>query len=232
MASCAACGLPKKEGLEFCTGCGTRFPRQEPAVPRRSLRAAGFGMLIAVLLAGATYGLFLMLGHQATRESALSGNDSSRASDSAGRSPATDNTPQVSASAGAVTISAAVGQDQDASSVADFIGTYFAAINSRDYAGYISLFGPQYQSVPTSTQFTQGFSSTTDSSETLTGISASADGDLVATVTFTSHQDSADSPTGNQTCTQWSVSFFLLAESDGYLIDRPPASYHATYAGC
>ena len=123
-------------------------------------------------------------------------------------------------------------QDPAAPSVAGFLDQYFAAINSHDYQSYVSLLDPNMQEDMTAQQFDSGYRSTADSGETLTGISAAANGDTVATVTFTSHQDPADSVDHKENCTDWKISLFLEQANAGYLIDQPPNSYHATHSPC
>ena len=61
-----------------------------------------------------------------------------------------------SAGAGAVTVGTGASQDTDASSVADFLGQYFAAINARDYQSYFSLLSPGLQQDMTQAQFRTG----------------------------------------------------------------------------
>jgi hypothetical protein len=133
---------------------------------------------------------------------------------------------------GQVTIAANASQDPDASAVAAFLNQYFTAINDHDYQSYISLLSPQVQS-PTEQQFDNGYSSTVDSAETLLGISTAADGDLVVSVEFTSHQNPAQSPNQAESCTEWDISLFLeQGGGGGYLVDEPPSGYHASYNAC
>jgi hypothetical protein len=131
-----------------------------------------------------------------------------------------------------VTVAAAAAQDPDASSVADFLGQYFDAINAHDYQSYVSLLGPQLQQGMTQAQFDNGYRSTADSNETLVGISTASDGDLAAEVTFTSHQDPADSPDQSESCTDWDISLYLAQGGSGYLIDPAPPGYKASYQPC
>ena len=131
-----------------------------------------------------------------------------------------------------ITVGAGAAQDPDAPSVADFLGQYFTAINNRDYQSYLSLQSPQIQQGMTQEKFEEGYRSTVDSSETLVGISTSPDGDLAADVTFTSHQDPADSPDQSESCTNWSITLFLNQDGSGYLIDPAPSGYHASYQPC
>jgi hypothetical protein len=261
MESCATCGRPRKAGLKFCTDCGTRFAEQteqaaptradppppepppEPGRPRRRPRQyagwlrAGF----AVVLAGIAAGVFLVVSHENGKPpgNSLSGNTraigTSRAAPTAtatSPSPSPDSQPSASATPGGVAVLPSVAGDQDTASVASFLGQYFAAINSRDYQAYISMFSLQGRPALTQQQFTTGYESTTDSAETLTGLSTAANGDLAANVSFTSHQDPADSVTGTQSCTDWTLTFYLLQANGGYLIDKPPAGYHAAYTAC
>jgi hypothetical protein len=135
-------------------------------------------------------------------------------------------------SVGQVTISADLSQDPDASSVATFLNQYFTAINNHDYQSYISLLSSQDGQDLTQERFDSGYGSTVDSAETLLGISTAANGDLVASVTFTSHQNPADSPDQQESCTDWNISLFLEQDAGGYLVEEPPSSYHASYQAC
>src|SRR6202035_2657241 len=109
---------------------------------------------------------------------------------------------------------------------------YFIVINNHDYAGYLALLSPQEQQDWTAGMFAAGFRSTTDSGETLAGISTAPDGRTVATVTFTSHQDPAVSVNHSQACTRWQILLFLEKQGNGYLIGDPPPGYAATYTPC
>ena len=131
-----------------------------------------------------------------------------------------------------MTVGAGASRDPNASSVAAFLGQYFAAINARDYQSYLSLLSPQLQQGMTQAQFDEGYRSTVDSNETLVGISTASDGDLAAEVTFTSHQNPADSPDQSKSCTNWDISLFLAQGSSGWVIDPPPSGYQASYQPC
>ena len=131
-----------------------------------------------------------------------------------------------------MTVAAGVSQNPDASAVAAFLGQYFAAINARDYQSYLSLLSPQVQQGMTQAQFENGYRSTADSNETLVGISTASDGDLAAEVTFTSHQNPADSPDHSESCTNWDITIFLAQGGSGYLIDPAPSGYQASHQAC
>ncbi|HTX29600.1 MAG TPA: hypothetical protein VME19_21555 [Streptosporangiaceae bacterium] len=108
---------------------------------------------------------------------------------------------------------------------------YFSAINSHDYAAYSSLLSPQLLEQSTAAAFDSGDGSTADSGATLTGISATDAGGVAAAVTFTSHQEPADSP-DNSACDNWSITLYLVPDGAGYLIGPPPPGYRATYVAC
>jgi hypothetical protein len=112
------------------------------------------------------------------------------------------------------------------------LDTYFTVINRHDYQGLIALFSQQEQQEISAGPFINGFLSTTDSGETLVGISTDAIGRTVAMVTFTSHQRPAESVNHSQACTIWRISLFLERHGQGYLIGKPPAGYAASYAPC
>jgi hypothetical protein len=127
-----------------------------------------------------------------------------------------------------VAIAPGVSQEPHAQQVADFLGRYFTAINRHDYQLYAALFDQQMQE--SAQQFSDGYRSTVDSGATVTGISATAAG-LAATVTFTSHQNPADTTDG-AACTNWDITLFLEQAGPGYLITRPPPGYHASQQPC
>jgi hypothetical protein len=141
-------------------------------------------------------------------------------------------TSSVGSTGGAVTVGSGASQNPDASSVAAFLDQYFNAINAHDYQSYLSLLSPQLQQGMTSAQFEKGYRSTADSNETLVGISTASTGDLAAKVTFTSHQDPADSPDQSESCTDWNITLFLAQSGSGYVIDPAPPGYRASYQPC
>jgi hypothetical protein len=131
-----------------------------------------------------------------------------------------------------IKVSRSAAADPREQDVVGFLGKYFSAINSRDYRAYASLLGPQPRAELTRAAFIRGFRSTSDSGAKLRRIGTGASGDTVATVTFTSHQDPADSADRQQSCTRWRISLFLQPGGDGYLIGQAPAGYHASYSAC
>ena len=221
-----------------------------PNQPRRSRMfrpAVVATMVILVAAAAGVGGALLYTRHhaphtEAARNSARSTRTTPGASATQGGSPSDQGSPEPSASpsdispspseTNAVTVTSGASGDPNASSVADFLGQYFAAINAHDYQSYLSLLSPQLQQEMTPTQFAKGYRSTADSNETLVGISTAIDGDLAAEVTFTSHQDRADSPDQRESCTNWDISLFLGQGGSGYVIDPAPSGYQASYQPC
>ncbi|MBV9444356.1 MAG: hypothetical protein JO345_00405 [Streptosporangiaceae bacterium] len=204
-------------------------------------------VVILFVAAAATSGVLLYMRHHPSRtETALNSAHSTRttppASSAGSTSPSgsDDSTPAQSPSdtspspsdGSAVTVAASVSQDPNASSVAAFLGQYFTAINNHDYQSYFSLLSPQLQQGMKQSQFDNGYRSTADSNETLVSISTASDGDLAAEVTFTSHQDPADSPDQSESCTNWDISLFLAQGNSAYVIDPAPSGYQASYQPC
>jgi len=246
---CAACGL-RFTGVNSSPR-GPRQPRaSSPRGPRRP-RVTWWPVLVVVLAAAFVVGsgaaiIALRIAHHPRTEAAQNSGDSTQLTSPSGQdSSAADSPPPsgaepsspvpsgpVPSSAGPVAIGPGASQDANAPAVAAFLDRYFTAINARDYQTYSLLLSPALRQGQTEQQFASGYRSTVDSAETLVSISTAANGDLVAAVTFTSHQNPADSPDQQQTCTDWSISLFLEQGGGGYLIDQPPPSYHASYRAC
>jgi hypothetical protein len=201
--------------------------------PRRPARSPGPRVLIlataatlAALVTGGG-GAWWVANHE-SRVNSTSARDQSpppRAS-----SPVASPTP---AGSNAVAIAPALAGEPDAQAVAALLKTYFAAINSHNYGTYSALFVPDIrESVQ---NFNAGYLSTVDSRATLVGLSSTGPQELAATVTFTSHQNPADSP-NNATCDKWNVVLSLSSTGTGtgttYLIDRSPAGYTPSVQAC
>jgi hypothetical protein len=201
---------------------------------------------VVVLLAAAAAASGTLLYLQRHTSHTLAARNSPSSAQAASSAP--DGTPSVQGSSlpapspsaasptssggGAVTIATGAAQEPDASSVAAFLGQYFAAINAHDYQSYFSMLSPQLQQEITQARFEKGYRSTADSNETLVSISTASDGDLAAEVTFTSHQNPADSPDQSESCTNWDITLFLAQGGPGYVIDPAPSGYQAVYQAC
>ena len=223
------------------TGSPTRHVGQPP---RKSSRIITFAA-VAVVLAGVGTGGWLLASHlgkhggsklglaPAAVQRTVPSSPASPADPITPTTPAPVSSQALSQTVGTVTLTDGVMQDSDASSVATFLNQYFQAINNHDYQSYLALLTSPVQQGITSQQFDHGYATTADSAETLTGISTTANGDTQADVTFTSHQNPANSPDGTQSCTNWSISLFLQSDGNGgYLIDQAPSGYQASYQAC
>ncbi|HEX3390551.1 MAG TPA: hypothetical protein VHT94_16050, partial [Streptosporangiaceae bacterium] len=133
---------------------------------------------------------------------------------------------------GVVSITPSLAGRADARQVAGLLVRYFAAVNHRRYRAYASLFAQRRQLTPG--EFAWGYRTSHDSNAALVGIAA-LKGGLKATVTFTSHQDPAQSP-DHSSCIDWRITLFLHRLPHGaeptYLIGMPPPGYRAGLQAC
>lgn len=210
-------------------------PDTAPRRDRRSHRLALVALVVIVLVGGGTTAALLLSGgHRAPRTGQADGG-SSTAQASARRTPRSASPVPPTAStpgSGQVGVAAALASNPRTPQIVALLDSYFSAINGRDYQHYIALLTPQEQQTVTPAQFSTGFGSTKDSGELLQGISVAAGGTTVAAVTFTSHQNPAESINGSESCTRWHILLYLQPNGNGYLIGKPPASYKASYAAC
>ena len=116
----------------------------------------------------------------------------------------------------------------DARRVGALLVRYFAAVNHRQYQAYASLFAQRRRLTPR--HFAWGYQTSHDSNAVLVGIAA-LKGGLKATVTFTSHQDPAQSP-DHSSCIDWRITLFLHRTGTTYLIGMPPPGYRAGLQAC
>jgi len=179
-----------------------------------------------------SHGLRHLFG-TATASSSKGGSGASGTGASAGSAGSPGPAPSAAeaTASGTVTMTSEAAQDPDASSVQAFLDQYFSAINAHSYQTYVGLLSPQLQEQLTQAGFDQGYQGTADSAEQLASISADANGDTAAAVTFVSHQH-PDAANNDESCTDWSITLFLQQNGDGYLIDEAPQGYHAASAPC
>jgi hypothetical protein len=130
-----------------------------------------------------------------------------------------------------VSVAPAAASDPRAPTVVTLLTRYFTDINQRNFGDYFALYAPDVRAALDQAQIVAGYGSTEVSGGRLTDISTAADGRPVATVTFTSTQDAADGPDG-QTCTHWTVGFFLENAGRAYLFGSPPSNYQTEHVAC
>ena len=229
-------GRPSPSG-----GAGQAGPPADLQPPdgRRGGHAGVVVAIVAIVLAlGGGLAAWKLLGHKTVHHTAgphvSAGTVRPQSSSTSAAAPRTSS-PQASPASsalntgpGGVAIAPALSQQAGSPQVAAFLENYFQAINTRDYSRYSSLFESRLR--PTFGQFESGYRSTHDSRALLTGISPTPVG-VAAAVSFTSHQQPADSPTGTS-CTSWDITLYLKPHGRTYLIVSPPAGYHAHYQAC
>jgi hypothetical protein len=145
--------------------------------------------------------------------------------------PATSAPASPTASSGTLAVAAGAASNAAAAQVTALVNRYFTAINQHDYQAYTSLFDQQMQQQNPESSFDSGYDGTSDSAETLKSISDTGSGGVAASLTFTSHQNPANSP-DNSSCDQWSITLFLVPDGGGYLIGTPPSGYQASHDAC
>jgi hypothetical protein len=131
----------------------------------------------------------------------------------------------------AVAVAPAVGRNAALPQVTALLDRYFSAINQHDYTAYARLLDPQALQRSPASVFYAGDGSTADTGETITGLADLSSGGMAAAVTFTSHQQPADSP-DHSDCDAWSITLYLVPQGTGYLIGLPPAGYQGGFTSC
>ncbi len=114
--------------------------------------------------------------------------------------------------------------------VVDLFNRYFDGINTRNYSEYAGTLDAVYRGQNSQSTFNSGYATTTDSGETVTAINGSGS-NLTAVVTFTSHQDPANSVDKQSSCNHWQLTLPLVAQGSGYAITTPAPGY-ARYTDC
>jgi hypothetical protein len=222
---------------------GTRQARPPADLPPPGRRRGGrVGLVItiaAVILAiGGGVAAWRLIGHKTTRHTAgphvsagtvrPRSNSTSAATPPPSASQASPASSALNTGSGAIAIAPALNKQANSPQVAAFLQSYFRAINTRDYSQFSSLFELRLR--PTLQQFESGYRSTHDSDAVLTNISSTPVG-VAAAVSFTSHQQPTDSPTGTP-CTSWDITLYLKPHDSTYRITSPPTGYHAHYQAC
>lgn len=208
--------------------------------PRRSLRIAIVAVIVLALAGGGTAAALVLSGGHGRANAAppprhTPSHTPTPTSTPTPSSPSpTPSPPTVATSppSGPVTAAPGVASDLRTAPILTLLDSYFSAINGHHYHAYLALLSPAEAQGLTVTQFDSGYASSKDSKETLESISTPPDGSTVAHVSFTSHQNPAASVNGSESCTDWRISLYLEQGPGGYIIGKPPPSYHAKYAAC
>jgi hypothetical protein len=224
-------------GPSFPPGPPPGGPR--PGPPARSGRR-GLFLLLAVIVVlaagGGAYALATKLGKHSTAPSGTGASTPPASSPATGgatqaSSPATSASPTPSPTLSLVAIAPGVPASAAEAPVETLLSHYFNGINTHSYPEYASTLNPAEQAKQTQAEFASGYSSTTDSNMTLTGLSSTGNGGLTATVTFTSHQSPAQS-VDKSACNTWTLNLYLVPQGTGYLIGPAPSGYQPTHSDC
>jgi hypothetical protein len=212
------------------------YPRQ--GGPGAGKRAALIALAAAFILAagGGAYALVSSLrGHTSSVPPTTALSTSPPAAPPTTASPtetatttAPPTTPSSAVPADAVGLTSQAAGNAASAQVVDLFNRYFDGINTHNYAEYANTLDTPMRAKNTQSSFGKGYATTQDSNELITALSPT--GVLTAVVTFTSHQNPADS-VDNHSCNTWQLTLPLTAQGSGYLISSPPPGY-AKYADC
>jgi hypothetical protein len=148
-------------------------------------------------------------------------------SPSASASPSHSASPSVSPSV----VSVAPGLKSASARVEIVLSHYFQGINKHNYAEYASSQTAQGKADQPESSFNSGYGTTADSGMKLRSLTPTGQGDLTATVTFTSRQSPSDS-VDNSPCDAWTLNLYLVPDGAGYLITPAPSGYEPSHTDC
>jgi hypothetical protein len=206
--------------------------RNSGSVPgRRGTGKAGFVLagVLAVLLAGGAV-VWAVTRHSGQAGRPAAGHVTRLAQGTPTR-PEPTATPSPGFSSGLVMVAPGVPRGGAEPAVVTFLDEYFSAINNHDFQQYESLLDASLQQNETLAKFNAGYGTTADSGATLVNLAPGSGSAVAATITFTSHQSAADSPT-RTTCTSWQTTLYLHPQGLSYEMGVAPSSYPATYRPC
>jgi len=202
------------------------------AKSRRSGRWIALGAAAAVMLIAAGVSV-LLVRHQSPASPGAQASHRPQARTSSSASPSSPATASASppAAGGLLSVAPSAARAPREAAVVAVLNSYFGAIDSHSYGAYEKLFSPAQRSSLSAAAFRAGYGSTTDSAERLHSITVTGAGQFAALVTFTSHQQAAQSPT-QSSCTAWRITLYLVKQGRRYLLTAPPPGYAASYRGC
>jgi hypothetical protein len=128
-------------------------------------------------------------------------------SPSASASPSVSVSVSVSVSPSVVSLTSGVKSASAQVEIA--LSHYFQGINRHDYAEYADSETAAGKADQPQSSFDSGYATTVDSGMTLTSLAPTGDGDLTATVRFTSRQSPSDSVDGSA-CNGWVLNLYLV----------------------
>jgi hypothetical protein len=215
-------GDPRRAAPSYASG-------PQPGARRGALALPLVVLIIVVAAAAAGAGTWFAIGHARAGGPPAILPASSPAAASSPAGGLVPGGPSAPASAPLAALAPAAALYPGAVAIEKVIDRYFQAINSRDYAGYLTT--QSADNAMTASQFQAGFESTRDSAVLITGITSGFDGRPAADVTFTSRQQPQDGPEG-ESCTAWHVTMYFDGSAGTYTIGAPPNGYKAAYQAC
>jgi hypothetical protein len=206
-------------------------PGRRPGAARRRIVMA-MGALILLAAAGTGAWLVLRHPHPSGPAGAGGGTHTHAASGSPSTARATPtSSPTAGTSRDLVAVAPGVSRQAPEPRVVAYLNDYFTAINRHSYRRFAVLLGPQMRQTVPAPAFYAGYRSTTDSAATLTRLSPAGDGQVEASVAFTSHQAPGDTPS-HSGCTRWRIVLALAPQHGRLVLEPPPPGYHASYQAC
>jgi hypothetical protein len=211
------------------------FSPGPPARPpeRGGRRGLFIAVAVIVVLAagGGAYALASSLGKHSTAQPTVSASPSATSAPVSSAGASTSPSASPSPTLSLVAVAPGVTTGAAGTQVETLLSHYFHGINTHSYAEYASTLNPEQLAKQPQSEFESGYSSTTDSGMTLTGLSDSGNGGLTATVTFTSRQAPAQSA-DHSPCNAWTLNLYLVPQGTGYLIGPAPSGYQPTFSDC
>jgi hypothetical protein len=189
--------------------------------------------LVLLLALGVTAAIYLLAprSHTIVPSGSSKSQEASSTPSSSTSSPETTSAPTAPGSADI----SRVASDSDAAGVARAFGTYFGGIDGREYAQAYAVYSPSAQSHLAYQSWANALSTTNDSAVSVTSMSHNADGSLSVAVDFTSHQSPSNGPNPGESCTNWSLIYDLVPNSNGsppYLIDQVSPNENGGHLAC
>jgi hypothetical protein len=120
----------------------------------------------------------------------------------------------------AVAVAPALADRPETPEVVRLLTAYFTAIDERDFAALRRTLVPRPNLPQSDAEFRRRYKSTQDSDVRLLGLGSTADGGLIASVSFTSTQAPADSPDGAAPCLRWSIGYPVIRLVGALRIDE------------
>jgi len=208
---------PEPDDSEMGRGAATS------TVPNRSRRGVRWPIVVFIvfLIAAAGAGLAAFLsGHSDSHSVSEKSSSSTSVKSSASSAPAqppraspsatATTTPSSQAIQGIAVSTIAVRSDPDASAVAATMAVYFGGIDSKHYAQAWDLLSSALQGANPFSSFAAALRTTQDSRIIVQSLRHEPGGAVLAALSFRSYQAPQYGPEPGETCTDWSLEYWLV----------------------